>query len=221
MAVAFGSREWLAQARALVFDFDGTLVDSAPIKRRAFEACFAEFAERFDDILPYCVTQHHTPRDVKFRYVYEQILRRPYTPAIDAQLHARFEAASTQQIIAALALPGAEAFLRAAARRTMTVLLSTTPHDVLVRILEGRGWRELFRVVRGAPVDKAMWLEAFRASHGWAEDEVICFGDTPEDAGAAAAAGCRFVGVGMASSGDGVAVQHFEDLLSDGWRDNA
>lgn len=204
MAVAFGSREWLAQARALVFDFDGTLVDSAPIKRRAFEECFAEFAERFDDILPYCVTQHHTPRDVKFRHVYEQILRRPYTPAIDAQLHARFEAVSTQQIIAAPALPGAEAFLRAAARRTMTALLSTTPHGVLVRILEGRGWRQLFHVVQGAPVEKAMWLREFRTVHDWGHDDVVCFGDTQEDADAASTAGCAFIGVhapSLASSG--------------------
>jgi phosphoglycolate phosphatase-like HAD superfamily hydrolase len=152
----------VAQARLLVFDFDGTLVDSNPIKRRAFAHCFAGFPDRLEEILAYCNSQHRTPRGEKFRHVYERILRLPYTAAVASVLHERFEAATTEQIIRAPEIPGAEAFLRRVAQRHVTALLSTTPHDVLLTIVARRGWQALFGRVQGAPVQKATWLRAVR-----------------------------------------------------------
>ena len=187
--------EALQRARALVFDFDGTLVDSTPIKRRAFELCFVEFPERRDEILAYCWGHHHTPREVKFRYVYEQILRRPYTPELAATLHERFEAATTRQIIHAPEIPGAAEFLRRAHRRYLMSLLSSTPHDVLLDILTQRGWLGYFTLVQGSPVQKAAWLKSFREARRFGEQDVIFFGDTSEDAQAAQAGGAAFVTV--------------------------
>ena len=47
-------------AKALVFDFDGTLVDSNAIKWKAFEACFDRFPDRREEILSYCRGNNHT-----------------------------------------------------------------------------------------------------------------------------------------------------------------
>ncbi len=190
----------LRRARALAFDFDGTLVDSNPIKRRAFERCFAEFPDQREEIVAYCSGHHHTPRGDKFRHVYEQILKRPYTPEVAAALHECFEDATTRQIVEAPAVPGAAAFLRLVSRSHMTALLSSTPHETLLRIVQGRGWESLFRVVRGAPVEKGGWLRELRDRHGLAPEELIFFGDSSEDAGAAEAAGCAFIPVSEAAA---------------------
>lgn len=203
--------EGLRNARALVFDFDGTLVDSNPIKRHAFAACFAEWPGRLDEILAYCWHHHHVPRDEKFRYVFEQILGRPYTPQSAARLHQRFEDATTTQIIAAPEIPGATALLRRIAGTHLTALLSSTPQETLLAILEGRGWRTWFTDVQGAPVEKAEWLRTFRDGHGLSASEMLFFGDTPEDADAAAAADCPFIHVGMdpALAGEGRCLPNF------------
>ncbi len=182
--------------RMLVFDFDGTLVDTNPIKRRAFERCFAEFPAQLNEILAYCCGHHHTPRGEKFRHVYERILKRPYTSEIAASLHARFNSETTQQIIAAPEIRGAERFLQTMGRARETALLSSTPQAVLVEIIERRGWRAYFREVRGAPVDKAVWLTKTWQGRGWPAHAVLFIGDTAEDAQAAAAAGCTFLGIG-------------------------
>lgn len=186
----------IARAQALVFDFDGTLVDSNPIKWRAFERCFSGFPDQLAEIMVYCRGYNHAPRWEKFRHVYENILRCAYTPEIEAALLRRFAEETTRQIIEAPEIPGASRFLSIVASRHIVVLLSSTPHGPLLHILQERGWRDYFNVIQGAPVDKVAWLNGFRAEHGIEEKGIVVFGDTPEDAVAARAAGCAFVAVG-------------------------
>lgn len=182
-------------AKALVFDFDGTLVQSNAIKWRAFEFCFEEFPDRLEEIMAYCLGQHHTPRWEKFRHVYEKILGLPYTPTAATMLHERFAAATTSRIIEAPEVSGASQFLQVAARTRVTAVLSSTPHEILLQILEERGWQAYFETIRGAPVEKASWLQSFREKRGFHEEEIVSFGDTPEDARAALQAHCTFVAV--------------------------
>lgn len=206
----------LGQARALVFDFDGTLVDSNPIKEQAFEACFAEFPERYSRILSYYQSSGHTSRGDKFRHVYEEILGLPYTPAVAVMLHERFAAATTYQIIKALEIPGATEFLLAAKHRYIMALLSSTPHETLLHILSERGWRDYFEVVKGAPVDKSVWIREFCLARKLGQQKVVCFGDSVEDFAAAQAAGCTFVGVANGVLGTECShyINDFNDLLA-------
>lgn len=202
----------LRQARVMVFDFDGTLVDSNPIKQRAFELCFSEFPEQREEILAYCWDHHQTPRGDKFQHVYERILGLPYTAAAAAALHERFERATTGQIIAADEVPGASWFLRRAGATRRIAVLSSTPQEVLVEILTARGWLASVHLVQGAPVDKTDWLRRFQRSYGPNPHAVLVFGDTVEDAEAAAGAGCVFIWVGKGRDAGGGAL-HVTDFL--------
>ena len=187
-------KELLKKCRALVFDFDGTLVDSVPIKRKAFDHCFEEFPAKKREIQSYCHGNNHTPRWEKFKFVYEQILRLPYTKEIEQKLLQRFERETTEQIARAPALPGAEEFLGAVRSRYRTALLSSTPHAILLQILKKRGWSGQFDEVQGAPVDKGVWLKSLER-RGFSAKQILFLGDTPEDAAAAQEANCHFISV--------------------------
>lgn len=209
----FEAPDIIARAQALVFDFDGTLVDSNPIKWRGFELCFADFPDRLEEIMAYCRGYNHTPRWGKFRYVYERILGLPYTPEVERALLTRFAEETTRQIIEAPEIPGVTGFLAVVSRSHMTAVLSSTPHETLLHILKQRGWRGYFKVMQGAPVDKAAWLKGFRAEHGFRGDAVVFFGDAREDALAVQAAGCAFIAVGNgASPPDGPSLTDFAKL---------
>ena len=187
-------KEMLRAARGLVFDFDGTLVDSNPIKRKAFEACFEGFPKR-EEILSYCLNHHPIPRGEKFRHVIEDILAMPYTSEWERKLNQRFEELTTTQIVQAPALQGVEPFLRRAQRSHRCAVLSSTPHEILCAILRRRGWAELFYVIRGAPVVKEDWLKEFARDQSFPPPNLIFFGDTAEDAASAKEAGCGFIQV--------------------------
>jgi phosphoglycolate phosphatase-like HAD superfamily hydrolase len=187
----------LDAAKAVVFDFDGTLVDSNEIKWTGFEHVFAEYRDHLPAIRAYCRGSNHTIRGEKFRFVCEQILHIEYTAAREKSLHERYAAYTTDGVVQAREIPGAAAFVRRMSDRP-TALLSSTPHAILLEILHRKGWDAMFRVVRGAPVVKRQWLAEYAATIGCAARDVLFFGDTAEDAASARDFGCMFVHVGEA-----------------------
>ena len=204
----------LRRARAVVFDFDDTLVESNDIKWRGFEAVFGEFAEHLSEIMAYCRGSNHTVRDEKFRHVCEEILGLRYTEDLATALHQHYANATTQLIAQAPEIPGATTFLLSLAGGYTTALLSSTPHEILLQILEQRDMRKHFRHVQGAPVDKAEWLNQFRSMQSLAPKEVVFFGDTPGDLASSRTAGCVFVGLGKEFSAleDCLKIEDFHEI---------
>jgi len=183
--------------RFLVLDFDGTLVDSNPIKLKAFEKCFGGYPQ-FEAIMAYCQNNHHTPRKTKFRHVFENILKKPYLSETEKKLLEQYAAHTTEQVICAPEIPGATLFLEKFARARETALLSSTPHEILLHILEERKMRHYFKTIQGAPVHKASWLKQFKAEKNCKPAEVLFIGDSEEDAKSAEEAGISFIQIGPA-----------------------
>lgn len=188
----------IEKCKALIFDFDGTLVDSNAIKRGAFEKCFADEPQHFQEILAYCRGNNHIPRKTKFRHVYEKILKRPYTAGVETRLLNLYAEHTTQQVISAREISGARDFLERFAFQKKTALLSSTPHEILLEILERREMRHCFQIIQGAPVEKAPWIQKFLKQHGLKNSEAVFIGDSAEDVAAAQTADIFFIGVGEA-----------------------
>ena len=203
------------RARALFFDFDGTLVDSNEIKWRAFEICFSDFPERLAEIMRYCRQNPDISRGDKFRYIYETILGFSFNDEVETDLHRRFNDATIPQVIAAPEIPGVVRFLERVVHTHVTGILSSTPSAVVQHIVEARGWRSHFAVIQGAPVRKAEWLAAYQREHGLQGQEVVYFGDTGQDARAARESNCVFIGVAnpLLKKQKGRFVTDFRDLV--------
>jgi len=185
----------IQSSKGVVFDFDGTLVVSNEIKRQGFDFVFADYPDRMAEIRKYCYSFNHTIRGEKFRHVTEQIVGLRYTPELERLCHERYAAFTTDSVAAAPEIPGAAAFVKSLSSYR-PALLSSTPTAILLEILERRGWRSLFPVVQGAPIDKQAWLKDFQTTLGCAPEQLVFFGDTDEDEESGRRSGCTFVRVG-------------------------
>jgi phosphoglycolate phosphatase-like HAD superfamily hydrolase len=188
--------------RCAAFDFDGTLVDSNAIKRRAFFEVVADcdpdgsvVAEVLDEIRPgdrYAVT----------REIARLLGERGALPAApDAAASARTWAeAYTRRCEEAVSkcpeIPGATAALEwLAARGIARYVNSATPEEPLRRVLQRRSMTHHFRTIFGGPRSKLENLARICEHAGSDVAELLFVGDGEDDRSAAAAFGCHFAGV--------------------------
>lgn len=182
--------------KAIVFDFDGVILQSVDIKTRAFESLFAgEAPEALARILEHHRANNGVSRYEKFRHAYREILRRPLGPEEEKALGERYNATVEHAVSVCPFVPGAREFLEARHARTPFFVASGTPEEELRRIVERRGLGGFFRGVRGSPAKKDAILRSIAAALSCPPSELLMIGDATTDSEAARAVGARFVGV--------------------------
>ncbi|MDP1549382.1 MAG: HAD hydrolase-like protein, partial [Nitrosomonas sp.] len=142
--------------QAIIFDFDGVVVESGKIKTQAFAELYHPYGE---DIVT-AVVQFHTQnggmsRYRKFRHFHEHFLSKPpLTEVEEKQLDIRFSELVVEAVIAAEAVPGAVELIRQQSGKIPLFVASGTPETELKVIVERRGLAPYFTEVRGAPALK-------------------------------------------------------------------
>lgn len=180
---------------ALIFDFDGVIVESEHIKSRAFRALYREHGE---DVAQAVVAHHEAnggiSRRKKMRWAHRALLGMELTePALD-ELGRRFSALVEDEVVACDWVPGARDVLDQQVGRRPMFIVSGTPHDELGRIVARRGLMPYFDEVHGSPPEKTPIVLDILGRHGLDPRSVLFVGDAAADLRAARAAGTRFVG---------------------------
>lgn len=183
-----------ARPKVIVFDFDGTLVDSVGIKDKAVRTVFAHEAAYLPAIMEYHLAHNHVVRDDKFRHITERILNRPYTQETRSALLAQFSALVRDAIVRAPEIDGATDCLRVCADRARPYLVSMTPDAELRDIVGARGMGGWFIDVIGASRSKSAAIEEILARENAGPRDAVMVGDSPEDFTAARSVGIGFIG---------------------------
>ncbi len=186
----------------VVFDFDGTLVDSNHIKRQTF----------YDIIRPYdpegaSVTQVLQQFPGKDRYgIFEEvigILANQNSLPSDSDLNIlkdQFAQSYTVQCERAIAeceeVPGASQVLDWLTSQSIPLFInSRTPKNTLQNLLSARKLSHFFQGVYGAPSSKTHNLRLIQTVGDWNFQDMIFVGDSEDDQEAAREVGCQFIGL--------------------------
>jgi phosphoglycolate phosphatase-like HAD superfamily hydrolase len=183
----------------VVFDFDGTLVDSNAIKREGFFAVAASHsggAARMQRVLARTEGDRYT-----IFVAYCDDAREAGEPLSESaeNLVQRYSEHVDRMVAAAPEMPDATLVLRELRKRQRRVYLSSaTPIVNLRNVLQARGWTDWFDEVYGHPASKRETLARIRDAHGLDASSVAVVGDGVDDRDSAACIGCTFFPVGEA-----------------------
>ena len=179
--------------RAVIFDLDGVIIESAEIKTRAFEVLFGDYPDKLSEIIRYHQENAGISRYVKFRYIYEKILGQELSAREEAELGRRFSEIAVARILEAPLVPGAIEFLTRNKSRYCLFVASGTPDGELQNILAHRQLNQFFLEAHGTPRDKAEIIEDIMDRHSFHRKEVVFIGDAESDRNAAEKAETLFI----------------------------
>jgi phosphoglycolate phosphatase-like HAD superfamily hydrolase len=197
---------------ALVFDFDGVILESHDIKTEAFLALFADHPEAQEDIRNYHLTNAGISRYVKFEHITREILGLPYADADRERLGAEFARLTHERILVCPEVPGARELLTGLRGRILRAVASGTPEEELHQIVVERAMTDWFDEVWGTPRTKPEILRDILARHGLAPDRVLMVGDGLSDFKAAQETGVRFLAREAGAVFAEMAVDKVDDL---------
>jgi phosphoglycolate phosphatase-like HAD superfamily hydrolase len=182
---------------AIVFDCDGVLIDSMPLKTATFGRLFEHLGpEAARYVMDYHMAYGGVSRYVKFEHFHQKFHGRPVTPEESAALDRRFGELAMQELLRTPPLPGVREFLEAHSAAWPLFVASGAPQYELDAVLGALDLARHFKAIHGAPPAKAEVLRRIVEGHGLDPARVLMIGDAGTDLDAARTVGTRFLGVG-------------------------
>lgn len=184
--------------KCLVFDCDGVILDSVPVKTRAFGRLAEPYgAQARDRFVMYHTRHGGVSRYLKFEWFFREILDREITPAEMADWTRRFEEYSLDEVRRCQLIPGVMQTLERWRGILPMYICSGAPAREQSAILAERGLKDFFRGIYGSPPAKARLLETIVREDARVEPgETLMVGDASTDRDAAEAVGTLFYGIG-------------------------
>lgn len=180
---------------AIIFDFDGVLVESVDVKTQAFMALYAEYGDRIvEQVRDYHLLHGGISRFEKFRYYQEVLLGQPLTKDDEQKLGDRFSQYVEDAVVTAKYVAGAYEFLENNYQSIPLFVASGTPDQELKRIIERRNMQHYFVSVHGSPAKKGEIIQSIITNHRFNCDRTLMVGDAIADYEGAIIAGVKFIG---------------------------
>lgn len=205
----------------VVFDFDGTICESADVKTDAFYQLYLdeegeEFAAQVRD---YHLRYAGVSRFEKIKHYEEVMLGRPCTAARLEEVANRFGSIVRDKVIASPLVPGVADFFAAHGDDVPMLVASATPTEELRGIITARRINEWFEEVQGSPAPKGEIIAGYVADRAVSPRRVVMVGDQQSDIDAARYAGVHFVAYRPAGEDrvfdeTVVVVDHFDALAA-------
>jgi phosphoglycolate phosphatase-like HAD superfamily hydrolase len=203
--------------KAVIFDFDGVILESADIKTEAFIELFSEYPEHREEILRHHLDNQGISRFRKFAWIYGELLGKDLEEDESRRLGKAFSRIVFEKILACSFVPGAAEILESLEGRCLMFVASGTPQEELDRIIDSRGLSRFFHEVWGTPLEKVEIIRSILDRYGFREDDVLFVGDGLSDYEAAKKTGIPFfarVVPAMSHHWEELGVQGAPDLLA-------
>lgn len=180
--------------KTVFFDFDGVLVESVDIKTEAFAKLFEQEGRPVvEKVVQYHLQHAGVSRFEKFRYIYQEILRRPLAEKVFDELCGEFARLVVDAVVRAPYVKGAKEFLDKNRSKYKIYVVSATPQNEIEEIINRRGLNGCFDGIYGSPVKKIDAVRKVFDEEILKPDQSVYVGDALSDYEAARRNGVKFI----------------------------
>lgn len=177
---------------AIIFDFDGTLVNSAGVKYNSFFKLFPAMEEHRAIVMDVLAEDPDGSRHAVIPRMIETMRTRGLDISND-NLVARYGEIVEAGVSAASECPGASVLLAQLRGQAKLYIASNTPQDAVRQQTEFRGWSGHFDGIFGYPARKADVVRDILGAQKVLPHRLAVIGDGISDEEAARANGCVFI----------------------------
>ena len=162
--------------KAVIFDFDGVILESADIKTESFKDMVSDYPmEIAEQFVEYHMQHMGISRFVKFQYFFEEILKEEYTREKEEEWGKKFQEITLNKVLNCPFVPGAKEFLEKhyELQDLLMFVASGTPEAELREEIEKRNLELFFKECYGTPGSKIEIIE--RILESWLFSRRSCF----------------------------------------------
>lgn len=182
---------------SVIFDFDGTLVDSAHIKREAFFEVLPDLPHAKGCLDTLLLTKPPLDRYSIADRLAHALADGPVARNMAREIAEDYSIVCREKVGDAPEIAGASEIISGLKERGIPLFISSaTPQNELLQVVAGRPWSGAFQGIYGSPDTKLEHLDRIRRGVCGSPQSLLFIGDSEHDADTAEAFGCIFGAVG-------------------------
>jgi HAD superfamily hydrolase (TIGR01549 family) len=189
-------KNFQSEYQAILFDFDGVLVESANIKTEVFAKLFEPYGEKIvDKVVNHHIKYGGISRYKKIKYYYEKYLNMEITEKKLNEVANEFSDLVVSRVIKAPWVKGVEQVLEKYYQNIDLYVVSGTPQKELDLIIDKRKIKKYFKGVFGSPETKSEIAKRLIDEYNYDPKKVLYIGDSLSDYYDSKKAKVNFLGI--------------------------
>jgi phosphoglycolate phosphatase-like HAD superfamily hydrolase len=210
--------DFVKTAKVVFWDFDGVIKESVDVKTKAFQKLFVEYGTEVTEK----IRLHHEANGGMSRFekfpIYLDFANVEVTKEKINRLCEKFSDLVLDGVINSPWVPGAEIFIRTNPNQQILIVVSATPTEELLEIIDRLNLRSSFESILGAPTSKIEAIKACLHRLSISACDAVMIGDASADLDAASANKVPFIlrrhssNTKLVESFSGITINDFEGL---------
>jgi len=172
-------------AKVIFWDFDGVIKESVNVKTLAFQKLFVEYGFEVSEK----IRLHHEENGGMSRFekipIYMEFANLKPTDEKVNWLSKKFSNLVLEDVVSSPWIPGAETYIRSNTNQQIFIVVSATPTEELMEIIDRLNLKSSFESIFGAPVSKTESIKASLNRLSISAADAVMIGDASADLEAA------------------------------------